>query len=296
MWSRLDSPASLPGLGLGFDLGDVAADVGDRDRELQALALLDRPHAVEAVRLKSRPPANRSCFGSLSFIFFSHMSLRTVSRPRSSRSSTPDCCLIGGSRLMPSRARGPVSIGSASSTMPNRARLAGLRLHVVDPAGDRGRQRHVEEAEHVRGRVAVTSPTWLAAGQDLVAPAWNSAVVHSGVAVGLPIRPGGRWMVRSRTLSSGPDPVNGISIVKSLLAPAWASAGSADRPGAKPMAACAPGAATRDQSASARDAIHAFRAEPPTSSVAIRDYRAPPRSPETYHAPWLTGQSRRAGL
>src|SRR5919204_496692 len=49
MWSRLDSPASLAGLGLGLDLRRVAGDVGDRDREAQALALLDRLHPVEAV-------------------------------------------------------------------------------------------------------------------------------------------------------------------------------------------------------------------------------------------------------
>ena len=85
--------------------------------------------------------------------------------------------------------------------------------------------------------MTVTSLTWLSAGHDPSSPAWNWASVQSGVAVGFPINPGGRWTVRSRTLSSGPDPVKGISVVKSLFAPAWVSAGPADRPGPNPMAA-----------------------------------------------------------
>src|SRR5215211_5547031 len=107
---------------------------------------------------------------------------------------------------------------------------------------------------------AVTSPTCVGGGQP--ASELSCATAHSGVAVGLPIRPGGRWMVRSRTLSSGPDPVNGMLIVKSVLAPPWVSAGWADSPSPNPIAAFAPGAPTRHASAAAAEAIHALRTEP----------------------------------
>jgi hypothetical protein len=94
--------------------------------------------------------------------------------------------------------------------------------------------------------VVDTVPTWLAAGQ--VSPA-NSAAVQSGGAVGSPIIPGGRWIVRS--LTSSPGVVKPMLTWKSLCAPVAVSSGAAWSP-VKPSA-CAAGAAAR----------HAIRATPP---------------------------------
>ena len=63
---------------------------------------------------------------------------------------------------------------------------------------------------------AVTLPTWVLAGQ--LSLVQLSRPVHSGVAVGLPTRPGGRWTVRSFTWSAGS--LKPMRMLTSLCAPA----------------------------------------------------------------------------
>ena len=83
---------------------------------------------------------------------------------------------------------------------------------------------------------AETVPTWVLAGQpSLIAVAeFSWACVHSGVACGSPIWPGGRPTTRFSTFSpAGPKL---MLIVKSLFAPACGLAGAAVPP---TVSACA---------------------------------------------------------
>ena len=90
---------------------------------------------------------------------------------------------------------------------------------------------------------AVTLPTWVLAGQ--LSP-FSWVTLQSGVAVGLPTRPGGRWTVRSFTWSAAS--LKPMWMLTSLCAPAARFDGWADSPW-RPSAAWAAGARARQSQA-----------------------------------------------
>jgi hypothetical protein len=103
----------------------------------------------------------------------------------------------------------------------------------------------------------LTVPSWLLLGQLSLL---SRATVHKGVEVGSPTRPGGRWTIRSLTLSSAlAGELKLMLMLKLLLAPEVGLVGAA-----VPLtenAAWALGAAARQASVTAAPAIHALAVE-----------------------------------